>query len=165
MTRGHGWRFLDIGRRLERARNMITLVQGALKVEPANSGALEPVLEIADSVMTYRRRYFAQPQWAPTLDLLLADESNPRSLVFQLNALADHVANLPNDGGRSRNASHIDGVIILLNDADFSALVETQLSGRGNALTDLLTSITWKLHELSDAVTLQYFTHSTAQVS
>src|SRR4029450_4557865 len=32
MTRGHGWRFLDIGRRLERALNMATLLRGSLSV-------------------------------------------------------------------------------------------------------------------------------------
>jgi uncharacterized alpha-E superfamily protein len=165
MTRGHGWRFLDIGRRLERAKNMITLVQGALKVEPVDPGALDPILEIADSVMTYRRRYFAQPQWAPTLDLLLADDTNPRSLAFQMAALADHAANLPNDGGRIRNHSQIDAISGLLNGADFPALVEKQLNGQTEALSQLLNRITVELHGLSDALTHQYFTHATAQVS
>ena len=98
MTRGHGWRFLDIGRRLERAANIITrCIQGGLAAEPAVSNALETVLEIADSVMTYRRRYFAQPQWPAVLDLLLTDEGNPRSLAFQVDALADHATNLPRE--------------------------------------------------------------------
>ena len=165
MTRGHGWRFLDIGRRLERAKNMITLVQGALKVEPVDPGALEPILEIADSVMTYRRRYFAQPQWAPTLDLLLADESNPRSLAFQMNALADHAANLPHEGGGWRNHVQIEAVTNLLGQADFSALVEAQIAGQGTGLSELLTRFSVELQSLSDALTHQYFTHATAQVS
>ena len=165
MTRGHGWRFLDIGRRLERAKNMITLVQGALKVEPVDPGALEPILEIADSVMTYRRRYFAQPQWAPTLDLLLADESNPRSLAFQMNALADHAANLPHEGGGWRNHVQIEAVTGLLGRADFPALAEAQLAGRGERLSELLTRCTVELQSLSDALTHQYFTHAAAQVS
>ena len=167
MTRGHGWRFLDIGRRLERATNIITLIQGALKVEPVDTGALEPVLEIADSVMTYRRRYFAQPQWAPALDLLLADESNPRSLAFQLNALADHMANLPRDGGRGRigEISQIKTVIVRLENADFAALAEAQLAGRQHPVTDLLERVTVELRGFSDALTHQYFSHATAQVS
>ena len=165
MTRGHGWQFLDIGRRLERAKNMVTLVKGALKVEPADPGALEPVLEIADSVMTYRRRYFAQPQWAPTLDLLLADEGNPRSLAFQMKALAGHSANLPHEGGRRPEHRQIDAVNGLLGGADFPALVEQQLTGAGEAVTGLLTRITAELNGLSDALTHQYFTHATAQVS
>ena len=165
MTRGHGWRFLDIGRRLERSKNVITLVQGALKVEPVDPGALEPILEIADSVMTYRRRYFAQPQWAPTLDLLLADDSNPRSLAFQMNALADHAANLPHEGGGWRNHVQIEAVTDRLGQANFPALVEAQLGGRSQGLNELLTRFTVELQSLSDALTHQYFTHAAAQVS
>lgn len=167
MTRGHGWRFLDIGRRLERATNVITLVQGALKVEPGEAGALEPVLEIADSVMTYRRRYFAQPQWAPALDLLLADESNPRSLTFQLNALADHVANLPREGGRGRNGEigQIETVSRWLAGTDFAALAEAQLAGRQQPVSELLDRCAVELRGFSDALTHQYFSHATAQVS
>jgi uncharacterized alpha-E superfamily protein len=140
-------------------------VQGALKVEPVDPGALEPILEIADSVMTYRRRYFAQPQWAPTLDLLLADESNPRSLAFQINALADHVANLPHEGGGWRNHIQIETITDLLGHADFSALVEAQLAGRHDALSQLLMRCTVELQSLSDVLTHQYFTHAAAQVS
>src|SRR6266404_4482777 len=54
--------------------------------------------------MTYRRRYFAQPQWPTVLDLLLTDETNPRSLLFQINALAEHAARLPRPTGRRRLA-------------------------------------------------------------
>ena len=56
---------------------------------------LEALLEIADSSMTYRRRYQGSLQTAAVLDLLLADESNPRSLAFQLAAVADDVEHLP----------------------------------------------------------------------
>ena len=49
--------------------------------------------------MTYRRRYRATLQVAPVVDLLVADEGNPRSIVFQLAALAEHVAALPRDAG------------------------------------------------------------------
>ena len=56
---------------------------------------LEAVLEIADSTMTYRYRYMTSLQVAPLLDLLLTDETNPRSVGYQLAALADHVRQLP----------------------------------------------------------------------
>ena len=58
---------------------------------------LEPLLEIADSVITYRRRYFAEPRLAGVLDLLLLDPANPRALAFQLAVLERHVANLPTE--------------------------------------------------------------------
>ena len=90
MTRGHGWRFLDIGRRLERALRDRAWCAARSSAGPSQVAMLEPLLEIADSAMTYRRRYFAEPQLAPVLDLLLADDTNPRPLAFQLEALAAH---------------------------------------------------------------------------
>ena len=45
---------------------------------------LEMLLEVADSSITYRSRYFTAMQAALVLDLLMNDEANPRSLAFQL---------------------------------------------------------------------------------
>src|SRR5438093_189950 len=65
MTRGHGWRFLNLGRRLERSVNLVCVLREALGVAHTADGAIvEPLLEIADSSMTYRRRYYAQPRIA-----------------------------------------------------------------------------------------------------
>ena len=58
---------------------------------------LEALLDAADSAMTYRRRYRATLQAAPVVDLLAADEGNPRSILFQLVALDEHIAALPRD--------------------------------------------------------------------
>ncbi|MCW8131026.1 MAG: circularly permuted type 2 ATP-grasp protein [Planctomycetota bacterium] len=98
MTRSQLWRFLDIGRRLERANNMTGLLRSALvRVAKDEPPVLEAVLEVSDSLMTYRRRYLSSLQPAPVLDLLIADETNPRSLAFQLVALDEHVTHLPKD--------------------------------------------------------------------
>ena len=165
MTRGHGWRFLDIGRRLERAANIATLLQAALTVEAGGSDALEPVLEIADSVMTYRRLYFAQPQWPAVLDLLLADETNPRSLAFQAKALADHASNLPRETGgvAARESQHAETLRTMLNKADFSAL--GQWGGHTPEVRELLSRILNELRGLSDSINQQYFSHAAAQAS
>src|SRR6185369_12053422 len=90
MTRGRGWRFLDFGRRIERGLSLLKLLSAAAGVQSQPAAILEPVLEIADSVMTYRRRHFTAPQLAGVLDLLLRDDSNPRSLIFQVNLLREH---------------------------------------------------------------------------
>jgi uncharacterized circularly permuted ATP-grasp superfamily protein/uncharacterized alpha-E superfamily protein len=169
MTRGHGWRFLDLGRRLERATNMTTLVQAAITVESGGWSALEPVLEIGDSVMTYRRRYFAQPQWPTALDLLLADESNPRSLNFQVCALADHVINLPRlvsvTAAGSQENKQAQSLRAALNSADFPTLVANQMGGRDSELDELLARIVIDLRALSDSIGHQYFSHAAAQAS
>jgi len=165
MTRGHGWRFLDIGRRIERAGNMGSLVKAALAVQTSGIDALEPVLEIADSVMTYRRRYFSQPQWPPALDLLLADETNPRSLAFQVFALANHAENLPQAQDRSPNSRHTEVLRMILERADWPALAHAQLSAGGTELDELLERIASGLHGFSDSLTHQYFSHATTRIS
>jgi uncharacterized alpha-E superfamily protein len=72
--------------------NMARLLQAAVALErPAN--VLAAILEIADSSMTYRRRYLSQPQLGPALDLLLFDSGNPRSFAFQLETMTAHAAN------------------------------------------------------------------------
>jgi hypothetical protein len=98
MTRGQGWRFLDMGRKLERSLHTIALVRLTLgTAQGAEGPLLEALLEIADSSMTYRRRYLGSLRTAAVLDLLLADETNPRSLAFQMAALADDVEHLPRE--------------------------------------------------------------------
>ncbi|MFZ4767934.1 MAG: circularly permuted type 2 ATP-grasp protein, partial [Roseimicrobium sp.] len=98
MTRGHGWRFLDLGRRLERAQNMLDLIKAAVHPPPLNEAVLGPLLEVCDSGMTYRRRHHARPTLAPVLDLLIMDETNPRSYTWQLHQLTRHASQLPRDG-------------------------------------------------------------------
>ena len=105
MTRGYGWRFLDMGRRLERLRTIIQLIQQlAVRGDPESDGALELLLELADSTMTYRARYQASPRVPGVLDLLLSDDSNPRSAVFQIATLGEHMQHLP----AGRRGRHLD---------------------------------------------------------
>ena len=79
MTRGAGWMFLDIGRRIERTLHTLALIENTLVTAGAElTPILEAVLEIADSSMTYRYRYLTSLQLAPVLDLLISDETNPR---------------------------------------------------------------------------------------
>ena len=103
------WRFLDMGRRLERALNTALVIGQALAVvradESHESPLLEALLDIADSAMTYRRRYRATLQVPPVIDLLAADEGNPRSVLFQLAALHAHVAALPRDPTLARRSA------------------------------------------------------------
>jgi uncharacterized alpha-E superfamily protein len=95
MTRGHGWVFLDLGRRIERGIAVARLLEAALRGSGPRELLLEPLLEITDSVITYRRRYFAEPRIAGVLDLLLLDPTNPRAVAFQLAVLERHAVSLP----------------------------------------------------------------------
>ncbi|HEV8318155.1 MAG TPA: circularly permuted type 2 ATP-grasp protein [Vicinamibacterales bacterium] len=168
MTRGHGWRFLDMGRRLERAVNLTTLLRGSLAARPSAGAMLDPLLEIADSSMTYRRRYFAQPQLAPVLDLLLADATNARALVYQLMALSNHVDHLPRDPkapSPTREQRVVGQTLDTLMQADLDALCETTPEGQFPGVTRLLNAIERDLRALSDVITYYYFSHAELRVS
>jgi uncharacterized alpha-E superfamily protein len=92
MTRDPGWRFLSVGRRLERLQWLcITLKQTV--AGPAEMD-LTWLLRLADSIITYRARYMARPEWLPVLDLLIRDEANPRSIAFQVHGLRDYAQRL-----------------------------------------------------------------------
>ena len=96
ITRGPGWLFMSLGRRLERAmyiaRHLGTLIA---PLDEESWPLLQYLLEVADSSMTYRSRYYTTLQPAPVLDVLMSDETNPRSLVFQLSHVADLYGKLP----------------------------------------------------------------------
>ena len=94
LYRGYGFRFLEIGRRLERAMQTCELLEHLSRGQQPGWGVLEVLLEVTDSGRTYRRRY-PRLEWMPVLDLLLADDTHPRSLAFQLRSLEEHCARLP----------------------------------------------------------------------
>ena len=96
INRGLGWVFLSFGRRLERAMYITRqLREIATPLAEEDWPFLECMLEVADSSMTYRTRYYTTLQPLPVLDVLMADETNPRSLDFQLTHLVELYQKLP----------------------------------------------------------------------
>jgi uncharacterized circularly permuted ATP-grasp superfamily protein/uncharacterized alpha-E superfamily protein len=168
MTRGQGWRLLDLGRRLERAINVVTLLQASLSLQTQSLAALDPVLEITDSVMTYRRRYFAEPQWPGVLDLLIADESNPRSLGFQLAAMLEHASHLPRESvliGTYDPVGQIGSLREILRQSDWQVMAESPPDILDKGAHRLLDRCASGLRGLSDSITHLYFSHAETRVS
>jgi uncharacterized circularly permuted ATP-grasp superfamily protein/uncharacterized alpha-E superfamily protein len=96
INRGLGWLFMTLGRRLERAIYLTRqLREITTPLAERDWSFLECLLEVADSSMTYRTRYYTTLQPLAVLDVLLADEMNPRSLDFQLSHLVDLYQKLP----------------------------------------------------------------------
>ena len=94
MYRFTGWRFLSIGRYLERGLHMTSLFRH-FSGEDAPDGAYDMLLEIGDSVMTHRRRYNVNTAALTVTDLLALDPLNPRSILYQLNEIKTEVEQLP----------------------------------------------------------------------
>jgi uncharacterized circularly permuted ATP-grasp superfamily protein/uncharacterized alpha-E superfamily protein len=98
MNRLAGWRFLDLGRRIERGIAVCRFAR-ALVGERPSASTLDVLLELCDSQITYRSRYVMVESRAPVLDLVLLDPVNPRSLAFQIAAISDHLDVLPGHAG------------------------------------------------------------------
>lgn len=163
MSRGLGWRFLDLGHRLERAISVTRLLRDTL-VETAEDEAplLEAVLEICDSSITYRRRYFTRLEAHALADLLLADESNPRSVAYQLAEIVQHLDALPHEASHPRQNPDRQRALELrttLQTCDLLAVCEAA-GGRRPGLESLLPRILSGLAGISESIAGLYFTHA-----
>jgi uncharacterized alpha-E superfamily protein len=156
MVRGHAWVFLDMGRRVERGALTLTLLQ-ALLPPGASRVHMEALLEIADSLLTYRARYLSSLQVAPVVDLLLTDDTNPRSLAFQVSALMDHLKRLP---GRTQVVrSNAERRLIALDGKLLTADIEQVCAGDGSGLRKLLEESVEMIWQFSDDVGHTWFAH------
>jgi uncharacterized circularly permuted ATP-grasp superfamily protein/uncharacterized alpha-E superfamily protein len=94
MNRAAGWRFLDMGRRIERGINTCRFAR-TFAGEDATLDDLDLLLDLADSQITYRARYLVGLAVTPVRDMVLLDAFNTRSLAFQVGTLQEHLAALP----------------------------------------------------------------------
>lgn len=161
MTRGPGWNFLDMGRRLERASHTTTLLDILVHPHEYESALLDSLLEIADSSITYRTRYLSNIQLAPVVDLLLTDDSNPRSVVFQLVALHDHVGRLPRTQPTLSATQRL--ALMALSSvqlADIEAVCEVGKDGQRGQLKILLEHLLSVLPSLAETIMHHYLSHA-----
>jgi uncharacterized circularly permuted ATP-grasp superfamily protein/uncharacterized alpha-E superfamily protein len=150
MNRTAGWRFLDIGRRIERGINIcrFTRVFGHTH---AASDELDLLLDLADSQITYRARYLVGIAQAPVLDMVVLDPFNTRSLAFQVRTLKEHLSALPSlvdDGMLEPQARKIVAM---------SCAVETEQAY--DLTEDRIGEFERDLMALSGAVADRYFLH------
>jgi uncharacterized alpha-E superfamily protein len=164
MTRGLGYRFLDMGRRVERSIHTLHLLRTCLATaSPADSQVLQIVLEIADSALTYRSRYGTNLQTPAALDLLLTDDSNPRSIIFQLEALDDHLSRLPRErvypfvSDEQRLIAHARDE---LRQIDIFHLGQASVAGERSNLVDVALRLGNVLPEFSESLARHYFSHT-----
>lgn len=95
MRRDYGWRFLSIGRHLERLLAVTTTFTALRGADPVDPAVLEWLLEVSDSLVTFRARYLRAPEWRAVVELLVHDAKNPRSIAFQIHRMARGVPQLP----------------------------------------------------------------------
>ena len=153
MTRDLGWRFLSLGRRLERLQFQSLAVQRALMMDA--NGSLDWLLELSDNIVTYRARYRALPEWLPVLDLLLLDESNPRSILFQLDGIVQSLKKIARTYGPCGEEQ-----LSLLKDELLALAPDTDLYGGNARLIDLLSRIQLASEAMSEHISVQFFSYT-----
>ncbi|MBL8397268.1 MAG: circularly permuted type 2 ATP-grasp protein [Candidatus Accumulibacter sp.] len=162
MTRDDGWRLLIVGRRLERLVFLGNAIGHYLRLpDRCAADNLEWLLELTDSIITYRSRYMTQPQLLPTLDLLVLDESNPHAVAFQLQILIRYLGHLAHHLGEIPDET-LAPILKTLQAFDFAGFenrypVTTDKACRELATMLIDTSLAAKT--LSDRLAMRYFSH------
>ncbi|MEO6363454.1 MAG: circularly permuted type 2 ATP-grasp protein [Caldimonas sp.] len=152
MTRGIGWRFVSIGRRVERLATMCAAL--GVAIGDGRSHELDWLLDLADSSITYRSRYLAAPEWLPVLDMVVREEANPRSLAFQAKGLADFIGRL--------EATHggFAGETFAAAHAGLRALGPADLHPESERLAAVIVELQAAAYAVSDAVSMKFFSHA-----
>jgi uncharacterized circularly permuted ATP-grasp superfamily protein/uncharacterized alpha-E superfamily protein len=148
MARGHGWRFHDLGRRIERAVSICRLLR-QFAHDTASADDLNVLLDLLDCQITYRMRYLSGISLFPARDMLALEAQNPRSLAFQMDRIVDHLTTLPSlreDGMPEPPIQMASTIAALLTAASAETL-------DGRALEDIEN----RLLALSDAVGMRFF--------
>jgi uncharacterized alpha-E superfamily protein len=149
MSQLAGWRFLELGRRIERAIATCRFVrQFADRQSP--DGALDVLLELCDSQITYRSRYVMVAAPAPVIDLVVLDPHNPRSIAYQIERIEAHLAALP-----KRNA---DGRLSLPQQIAVSIATTLRTTDAATIDQAMVTEAESALMKLSEAIVATYFT-------
>jgi len=164
MVRGLGWRFMDMGRRVEKALQTVRLLRAALVqglAEQEQIRVLESVLLSLETLITFRRRSRGGSDMVRGLELLLYDNGNPRSVFYQLNLLQQHLAELPAAAHGSGLAAEDRYILeastaIQLSDVE-QLVIEDAESGKRAGLDQLLVRLQHLLEETSSQISGKYF--------
>jgi uncharacterized circularly permuted ATP-grasp superfamily protein/uncharacterized alpha-E superfamily protein len=151
-VRGPAWRFLDLGRRIERALVVLGTIESGLGVmaDPlAFQPLAESVLAVNESLVAYRRRYRSDVELGAVIDLLVGDDGNPRSLAFQLDRMREHAASLMWREG--------DELIHRASYGAMHSIDDLGTSGRRTSVDALVLAARGPVLELADAVVRSWF--------
>lgn len=154
MTRGQGWRFLEVGRRIERAIGTLSLLCTASRQGEGELPVLDPLLETCDSVMTYRRRHFSRPRLDAVIELIFFDATNPRSVAYQIGILDHEITRFPGNsefGLLPKIRKHLLEI-----DKRFVDLTQPT--------ADEMETISSSLGDFANMLTQHYFSHSVRRV-
>jgi uncharacterized alpha-E superfamily protein len=158
MVRDPGWYLLDIGRGLERALQLVSLLKVTLvppRPPETDRMVVEAVTTAAESIVTLRRRYRGRAGTDAVVELLVVDRHNPRSVAYQLNRIESDLRAVPNASATSRPLRLLEDLVESVRAADLTVL-GASADGRRSALEDFLSGLHTQLNALSEAINEQY---------
>ena len=162
MTRDHGWRLLTVGRLLERLIGLATRLEAFVDADALGSAAgMDLLLELFDSIITFRARYQRHEDLLALTDLLVLDSANPRSLAGVLRRLRTELAKLPG------SAETLAPLIAQL-PAEGAGMTLESLRGASDAelrqrLGTLAARLSAVAKQLADEIAGRYFTLAEGQ--
>ena len=165
MVRDFGWRFMEIGRRIERGFQTATVIKCLLVPEVPEADQqilIQALLSSLEALISYRRRYRARMGVQSSLDLVMMDTSNPRSLLYQIEQLSEHINALPKkQETRHELAPEERAVLDIETTVKLSLLTElsARTDGKRERLDNTLTRIKDQLSVISNLVSDKYFDH------
>jgi uncharacterized alpha-E superfamily protein len=163
MPRDTAWRFLDLGRRIERGGQLLSLLRGLL--HPADGSAptefrLQTVLHLADCLSTYRSVFHGSLNTVAALDWLFHSPENPRGLHFQVDRINTHLALLPEELAPQAVAALRTLAFRILSDVRLAPLEALAADpAKANAA---FQDVRQALASMSDQLTQIYFSHAVA---
>ncbi len=167
MFRGIGWRFLEMGRRLEKAHQSASLIRALLVTcyeGRSQDLLLETLLLSTEALISYRRRYLAQLDIGDGLKLMLMDLNNPRSMLFLMQELTEHLNSLVSDlsvSGLAAEQKQLLSATTALQLVDIDVLELADEEGIERADLDaFLESLQEKLRQTADLISDRYFDHT-----
>lgn len=151
MTQRTGWRFLEIGRRTERALVTCRFAR-QFSNPPLLDRALDVLLELSDSLITYRKRYVMIAARPPAVDLVVLDPFNPRSVAYQVERINEHLAAVPPYLG--------DGLLSPPQKAALALATKLRTADVATVDDEAIANVEADLMQLSDLIASTYFLQS-----
>ena len=121
---------------------------------------------MADSSTTYRSRYLASIRTRYVLELLMSDVSNPRSVAYQIAAVAERIQGLPGHVEERAASSGPPELALalrvgrLLQDPNMDDLKRRDAHGKRPALEQHLQAVRSAMADLATALAARYLSHS-----
>lgn len=163
MTRSQAFHFMDLGIRIERATQTSALLSNAFERRDISSEVLDTLLRVCDSRMTYRYRYLSTVSVVPVLDLLVTDDTNPRSIIYQLLSIKNHIEQLPRSEEQPLTTLEQRYLLEMLYRVRMFDVESfgSEFDERDLAeLSDLCKNIEQCMPKLSQAITNKYLVHA-----